>query len=554
MWMKRLLPLVLFATPLLTRAAGPELHPLLLQAERSRVHAVDKVTPATIAVFDNKGEGGGSGVIIRSDGLAVTNFHVVAPCGPFMSCGLPDGTVVPAVLLGLDPPGDVALIRLLDDREYPVAEIGDSDSAAAGDEVYVVGNPFLLAEDLQPTVTHGVLSGVHRYQYPADTILEYADCLQTDAAINPGNSGGPLYNAGGQLIGVNGRASFEKRGRVNVGVGYAISINQVMRFVSALESGRVVDHARLGLTVRTLGRGRVVIDAIDSDSDAFRRGLRYGDQVLRVAGRDVGSANEVQNIIATYPPGSRLAVRVRRPGEKPFEVRVRLERAHAPGRLEGIVEEQLAKLSGDPPVAHAYEARPGFANYLVNRTRRDQIVQACPQRVEAATDQPWNLSGRDDTRGMVVMRLASDRASFASDRGEYWIDPTEDLSGQRDPPGSGGLLAALSLWRTLLTAGPDGLQDCYYLGQLPRGGDERSMECIVANHNGARAEFYFVPKDLRLARVEYFGDDESDPCVLHFEQDADGPGPGAQRVVVSVGESTWLDLRQVKLSTTGEAP
>ncbi len=282
-------------------ASDLPLHPLVEEAERDRVETVRKIIPATIAIFDAKGEGGGSGVIVRRDGLAVTNFHVVAPCGPFMLCGLPDGTVVSAVLLGVDPPGDVAVIRLLDDREYPVAEIGDSDNSRAGQEVFVVGNPFLLADDLRPTVTHGVLSGVHRYQYPANTILEYADCLQTDAAINPGNSGGPLYNHQGQLIGINGRASFEKRGRVNVGVGYAISINQVMRFLSYLESGRIVDHALLGATVRTLSGGRVVIDQIDRNSDAYRRGLRYGDQVLSLAGRDIRSANEVQNIVSTYP-------------------------------------------------------------------------------------------------------------------------------------------------------------------------------------------------------------------------------------------------------------
>ena len=69
-----------------------------------------------------------------------------------------------------------------------------------------MGNPFLLATDFQPTVTYGIVSGVHRYQFPAGTLLEYTDCLQTDASINPGNSGGPLFDAQGRLIGINGRA------------------------------------------------------------------------------------------------------------------------------------------------------------------------------------------------------------------------------------------------------------------------------------------------------------------------------------------------------------
>ena len=86
-----------------------------------------------------------------------------------------------------------------------------SEAVRVGDWCFAVGNPFLLATDFQPTVSYGIVSGVHRYQPPAGTLLEYADCIQTDAAINPGNSGGPLFNAAGDLIGVNGRGSFEKR-------------------------------------------------------------------------------------------------------------------------------------------------------------------------------------------------------------------------------------------------------------------------------------------------------------------------------------------------------
>jgi len=85
------------------------------------------------------------------------------------------------------------------------------------------------------------------------------------------------------LIGITGRGSFEKRGRVNVGVGYAISINQIKRFLGCLHSGRVVDHATLGATVATDDRGRVIVSNILDTSDAYRRGLRYGDQLLSFA-------------------------------------------------------------------------------------------------------------------------------------------------------------------------------------------------------------------------------------------------------------------------------
>src|SRR6185295_10827586 len=113
------------------------------------------------------------------------------------------------------------------------------------------------------------------YQYPDGTLLEYADCLQADAAINPGNSGGPLFDAQARVIGINGRGSFEKRGRVNVGVGYAISSNQIKNFLGYLKSGRVVDHATLGARVVRNDEHRVVVDEILEESDTFRRGLRY---------------------------------------------------------------------------------------------------------------------------------------------------------------------------------------------------------------------------------------------------------------------------------------
>ena len=132
-----------------------------------------------------------------------------------------------AVIVGIDPTGDVALIKLFGRDDFPVATLGDSDQLAVGEACYAMGNPFLLATDFSPTVTYGIISDLHRYQGPAGTFLEYTDCIQVDASINPGNSGGPLFSATGDLVGINGRGSFEKRGRVNSGAGYAISINQI---------------------------------------------------------------------------------------------------------------------------------------------------------------------------------------------------------------------------------------------------------------------------------------------------------------------------------------
>ena len=246
----------------------------VLAAESQRIAVMAKARSSVLAIFDPAGQGGGSGVVISADGYALTNFHVVQPCGKAMKCGMADGQVYDAVIVGLDPTGDVALIKLLGRDDFPHAELGDSDRLRAGDWVFAMGNPFLLATDFQPTVTYGIVSGVHRYQFPAGTLLEYADCLQTDASINPGNSGGPLFDAQGRLVGINGRCSFDKRGRVSVGVGYAISINQIKNFLGVLHSGRIVDHATLGARSSADDQGRVVVADILETSDAYRRGLR----------------------------------------------------------------------------------------------------------------------------------------------------------------------------------------------------------------------------------------------------------------------------------------
>jgi len=368
----------------------------VLQAEQQRIETIAQAAATTVAIFDSSGQGGGSGVLISPDGFALTNFHVTAPCGAAMKCGLDDGESYDAVIVGIDPVGDVALIQLLGRDDFPHTPIGDSDEVAVGDWVFTAGNPFLLANDFQPSIAWGMVSGVRRYQYPAGTLLEYADCIQTDAAINPGNSGGPLFDANGKLIGINGRGSFEKRGRVNVGVGYAISVNQIKRFLGHLKSGRIVDHATLGATVATGEDGRVTVDEILDTSDAYRRGLRYGDQIVRFAGREITSANRLKNALGVFPRGWQVPLTYRRDG-RTYDTVVRLMGVHDQSQLYDLVQQQEAKPveppGGDQPdpdqpqpnkrklklpnlakkkpqipeaVAKRYKARRGYSYYWCN--------------------------------------------------------------------------------------------------------------------------------------------------------------------------------------------
>ena len=341
---------ILLCSP--SHAADPiTLDPALERVENSRIESVARAVPSAVSVFVPGGGGGGSGVMISPDGYALTNFHVTSPAGSFMRCGMSDGNVYDAVIVGIDPVGDLAMIRLLGRSDFPQAELGDSRAAQAGDWCMVIGNPFLLATNLKPTVTYGILSGVGRYQYPSGTLLEYGDCLQTDASVNPGNSGGPIYDAEGRLLGIVGRCSFEKRGRVNVGVGYAISINQAKNFLGYLRSGRIVDHATLGATVSTEPEGGVVVSNILESSDAYRRGLRYGSEILEIDGRVVQTANDLQNVMATLPNGWRVKMSYRSEG-KTVETLVRMMGVH-------LEDELLKKMAGALPPPPPRPQEPG---------------------------------------------------------------------------------------------------------------------------------------------------------------------------------------------------
>lgn len=528
-------------------AAEVQVPESVLSAQADRIATIKKISQPTIAIFDANGQGGGSGTIISEDGYALTNYHVTAPCGSFMKVGLSDGRFVNAVLVGLDPGGDVALIKLIPKNEgeiFPVAELGNSDDARVGDWVFVAGNPFLLADNFQPTISYGILSGVHRYQYPAGTLLEYADCLQTDAAVNPGNSGGPLWNSAGQLIGVNGRCSFEKRGRVNVGVGYAISINQIKRFLSHLKSGRLVDHASLGAVVSTDSEGRVVVDDILEDSDAYRRGLRYGDEIVRFGGRDISTANAFKNVLGTYPQGWRVPLVFRRDGEE-FERMVRLAGVHRDGELAELMEGggpaephpekpeapeekpvpgkmkqvRAKKSDSNMPefVAKYFEARPGYANHWFNRFHQQRVWNSFLARGDfAGLGTDWTIRGKDETGGDVEIELAKDRGSILMPIGKSEAEFNLSLADTLSPPRSGGLLAALHLWQRLLLIGPRQFGDVHYFGTLPWPDEKRQPDCLIGIHGGVETKFYFNPTEGDLVGVEMQAAEGEDPCEIYF--------------------------------------
>jgi serine protease Do len=534
------------------------------RAESERIAVIDKVKSSVVAIFSLGGQGGGSGVLISEDGYALTNFHVVEGAGPVMHCGLPDGVIYDAVLVGLDRVGDVALIKLLpkeEGRPFPFALMGDSDQVKAGDWSLAMGNPFLLATDFSPTVTYGLVSGVHRYQYPAGTLLEYTDCIQVDTSINPGNSGGPLFNMKGELIGVNGRGSFEKRGRVNSGVGYAISINQIKNFMGHLRAGLDTDHATLGASIASKSEegdySRLVVKAIIEGCDANRRGLDTDDELVSFAGRPVTSVNQYKNVLGLFPKGWRVPLVYRRNNEK-HEILVRLMQLQQSDVEEGAARPKPRPGPRRAPPVHKsaasklYEPKPGFANFYFNKLERDRLLTAARAhgdftglagdwRLEGETNQKLKVEATVREEGeqkspsaagsskpqpaKTIVRLTLGNLKYELDP----LKPEQEVQSLLEPRGSGGLLMALYQYRRFLTLGPAGFEQYFYHGgyepyyRLPAHlvGPMQDLssfridaEVLVTEHAAVPAKWYFSRDDHRLLGFEVTASKDQDPCEV----------------------------------------
>jgi serine protease Do len=581
-----------FAFAAVARSDQPlKLDPILEQAEQQRIDAIARAIPSAVSVFVPGGAGGGSGVLISPDGYALTNFHVTSPAGSYMRCGLSDGNVYDAVIVGIDPVGDLAMIRLLGSDEFPFAELADSRTAQAGDWCMVIGNPFLLASNLQPTVTWGILSGVGRYQYPSGTLLEYGDCLQTDASINPGNSGGPIYDAQGRLLGIVGRASFEKRGRVNVGVGYAISINQAKNFLGYLRSGRIVDHATLGATVATDPDGGVKVSNILESSDAYRRGLRYSAEILEVDGRVVQTANDLQNVMATLPNGWRVKLSYRLEGETTNTL-VRLRSVH---REDELLKKMAGALPPPPPrpqkpdddedkkdgdakpkvVEKKKDKRPaavdeqlierkGFANYHFNVVQQERFIGALRDQFPGGKEAEkiaWVIEAETDEAQPqpALLRITSGKMAMLIGDRPIVTETKSELYDGVSARSIAGMLPALDAWRRMIAEGPKKFGESYYLGSMPLGGERPLRDCMVGIDGELEVHWLSHPESQAVEVIEVFADRDEDPAELWLiRQDASDSMPtglelryGVEKVL-GLRVKSWKQVPESELNKAEE--
>lgn len=281
--------------------------------------------------------GQGSGFILTSDGLIVTNKHVVSGEQFTYEVSLPSGEVYPATVIARDPFVDLAVLKI-EATGLPTAELGSSDALKIGQSVLAVGNAL---GEFENSVSLGIVSGVGRQLAINGEGLD--DLIQTDAAINPGNSGGPLVNLEGQVVGINTAIASESGG--SDGVGFAIPIDAIRTVLDGVRQTGKLERPYLGVRYRVVtpalaeaaglstSSGILLTQeggqaAVLSGTPAEAAGLREGDVVTKVNGELVGETASLARRLARYKPGQTVSLTVVR-GSETLELSVTLGTAPA---------------------------------------------------------------------------------------------------------------------------------------------------------------------------------------------------------------------------------
>ncbi len=293
--------------------------------EQTVVQVYRQVSPAVVGVQHRAGAG--SGVIIRPDGIVLTNEHVVRNAR-VVRVDLADGRSLEGEVIGRDPIIDIAVVRI-PGTNLPSAPIGDSDGIEPGQAAIAIGNPL----GLERTVTAGVVSAVNR-EIPG---LLLDGLIQTDAAINPGNSGGPLLDSQGRVIGIN-TAVLRPRGEVIVGLGFAVPINLANHSVQQiLTVGRVVrpfvgiDYIdidpQLAGQFQLPVREGIIVRQVVPRSPAAQAGIQPRDIISAIDGTPITRGADLRRLLRERTPGATVTVSLVRAGQ---QVTLRLRLAEAP--------------------------------------------------------------------------------------------------------------------------------------------------------------------------------------------------------------------------------
>ncbi|MBO9712340.1 Do family serine endopeptidase [Sphingomonas sp.] len=367
----------------------------------------------------------GSGFVISADGYVVTNNHVISAGDrgavvESISVKLADGREFKAKLIGRDAQSDLALLKIDGVTNLPFVKFGDSGNARVGDWVVAIGNPFGLGG----TVTAGIISAVHRVTGSG----AYDRFIQTDASINRGNSGGPMFDLNGNVIGINSQILSPTGG--NVGIGFAIPAEEAKPVIDQLMKGTAIKRGYLGVGMQDVtddiadalgvpkGRGTLV-SRVEPGEAADKAGVKQGDVIVAVNGKDVTPDQTLSYLVANVTPGTKVPIQVIRDG-KPITLNVTVGTRPS--------EEQLAANNFDPN-----DDGSGDGNGAP-----DAQAASLGVAVQPLTPQIAQSVGVDPkTSGLVVLGVdpSSDAAGKGLRRGDVIV------SANKAPVGNAGDLA-----------------------------------------------------------------------------------------------------------------
>lgn len=313
--------------------------------------------------------GGGSGVIISSDGYIVTNNHVVDKATT-VNVTLNDNRTFSAKVVGVDPTTDVALIKV-DAADLPTIPFGNSDDLRLGQWVLAIGSPY----GLESTVTAGIISAKARNLDVIPSQFRIESFIQTDAAVNPGNSGGALVNTKGELVGIN--TVIKSPTGSFAGYSFAVPVNIVKKVVMDLKEYGVVQRAMLGISFQEINdafieergaetgikeRGGVYVAAVDPQGAAHAAGIKEGDIIVEIQGIKIDNSSKLLEEIAKHRPNDNVNISVKRGSSvKQFEVTLR----NRSGGTEMVKND----------VVTAFDALGGGFAEISEKTKKDLKVE-----------------------------------------------------------------------------------------------------------------------------------------------------------------------------------
>jgi serine protease Do len=384
----------------------------------------------------------GSGVIIRPEGIVLTNSHVVQDATKVTVQLSGSEKTLDAEVVQTDPRTDLAVVRILEQGVYPAVQLGDAEQVQVGDWAIAFGSPFRLPS----TMTVGIISAKRPQLTNPSGEYTYRDLLQTDASINPGNSGGPLVNIRGEVVGINFMILSPGESAGSVGIGFAIPINEyTKRIIDTLASGQAFERGRLGVSIKNpdpaireqfgVPEGGVFVDHVLPGQAADKAGIKAEDIIIRFNDTPITDADQFVRLVEQTKPGTRITLTVVR-DKKELQIPVNVGAAETvaratPTELERNVGMKVATVT--PELAGQYRLPISHGVVVLNVQQMspaqetgiaagDVILRVGQTDVNSEEDF-WNVLGKEMVASKYGVLLRVQRGKYAT---TLTLDPLEE--------------------------------------------------------------------------------------------------------------------------------